>query len=240
MVGGRGRIRVVKLASFGMQLQPENTVFLLSYYNRHTMVGMHVNIGVLRGTRLCRNNNLHLGKLGRRPHLIISSSLIESELYSLSTAGAIAFTACTAAPGQLGNLLRQTPPTQPADSLLWTGITVLSALPFCGWMVWPGIGLLRARSGVPFPSHYAAFAALYALPLIRAAIFGLDELALISVFFCVAHAQVERMLAPALLPVATSSIPCDEQQSPEQPSPEPPAAPVEPQVRYYKSQCIVG
>lgn len=190
---------------------------------------MHVDIGVLRGARL--DSARHLNKQGRRARpSLVTCSLIESELYSLSTAGAIAFTACTAAPGQLASLLlRQAPlpTTQPADSLLWTGITVLSALPFCGWVVWPGIGYLRARldDDRTFSKHYAAFAALYALPLIRAALFGMDELALISVFFCVLHVQAERLLSPVLLPIAAAS-PTKRLED----TPAPSAAPIEAQV----------
>ncbi len=84
--------------------------------------------------------------------------------------------------------------------MLWTVITVIAALPFCGWVVWPGIGLLRARQpGGTWTHRYAGFAILYALPLLRSALVGLDELALLSVFFCVLHVQVERWVAPGLL-----------------------------------------
>lgn len=133
---------------------------------------------------------------------------METELYGLATAGAVAFTSSP----RLAHVLRlhrdaaaSTPaPTtpSPADGMLWTVITVLAALPFCGWIVWPGIGLLRARQpGGVWLNHYAGFAALYALPLLRSALVGLDELALLSVFFCVLHVQVERWVAPGLVTV---------------------------------------
>lgn len=102
-----------------------------------------------------------------------------------------------------GQLQRQGEPSK-YDAVVWTALTSVSALPFANFLVWPMIALFKGQREQQ-PLRYACYATLYSLPVLRSMLFGLDELALLSVFFCVCHVQLERWGAPCILPPTSTS-----------------------------------